>query len=536
MSGILVIAPYDGLADLAQEVCRELGENAEIYVARMEKGVELARKAAKDRSPVIVSRGVTSWLIRRSGIGVPVLDVPIGGEDLLRAFYEAKHFGGKVGIADIPEVIRLVKGLEATLGENFLKYTLAEQGNHIERGILALKSAGAEVVIGKIAMTHEARNLGMNGVIITSGKKAVTQAVKEAQNVLAVRLPKKRPAYSIPASVSSGIPCGVPVTGRVAAAKGHIAKYTFDDILGEDPRFMEVLHQAREYATVNSTVLISGETGVGKEMFAHAIHLDGARKSGPFVAVNCAVLPENLLESELFGYVEGAFTGARKSGKPGLFELANQGTIFLDEISEMSPRLQARVLRVLEEGEIMRLGDDRVIRVDVRTIAATNRDLALMVKDGAFRKDLYYRINVLPLELPPLRERGGDAALLAEHFLSILCKQLGKELLRLDPDARRAISAYPWPGNIRELRNVAERLALRCRGPEVSGDELARIAGLTTSNGPSLQGGGRLFAAVEQLERQVILETVAQTNGNRSEAARRLGISRTTLWRKLNED
>ncbi|MCL4515115.1 MAG: sigma 54-interacting transcriptional regulator [Firmicutes bacterium] len=524
MSGILVIAPYDGLASLAQEVCRELGEDAEICIARMEKGVELAKKAAKNGYLVIVSRGVTSWLIQRAGVSLPVVDVPIWGEDLLRAYYQAKQFGDRVGIVDIPEVIRVARSLEANLGENFIKYTLDEQGHNIGQGIMALKSAGAGVVIGKIAMTQEAQNLGMNGVIITSGKEAVVQAIREAKSVLTTRLPAKRPVYSVP----------VPVAGRVMAGKGHIAKYTFDDILGEDPRLVEVLYQAREYATVNSTVLISGETGTGKEMFAHAIHLAGARKAGPFVAVNCAALPENLLESELFGYVEGAFTGARKSGKPGLFELANQGTIFLDEIGEMSSRLQARVLRVLEEGEILRLGDERVIRIDVRVIAATNRDLVLMVQDVAFRKDLYYRINVLPLEIPPLRERGGDAVFLAEYFLSILCKQLGKEPPRLSPEAQRAISSHPWPGNIRELRNVAERLALRCQGPEVSGAELVRIAGLAALNGPALKPDGRLFDTMERLEREVILEAVAETNGNRSEAARRLGISRTTLWRRLN--
>ncbi len=523
MPRILFIAPYDGLADLAQEACRELGEDAEICTARMEKGVELARKAENERSLVVVSRGVTSWLIQRSGISIPVVDVPIKGKDLLEAYNQAKHFGGPIGIVDIPEVIRLVRDLETNLGESFIKYALAEQGAGIRKGVMALKSSGARVVIGKIAMTREAQKSGMNGVIITSGKEAVVQAIREAKSILVAGLQKRKGYF-------------IPPTNRLAAGKGHYARYTFDDLLGNNPRFLEVIRQAREYATVNSTVLISGETGTGKEMFAHAIHLAGPRKAGPFVAVNCAGLPENLLESELFGYVEGAFTGARKSGKPGLFELADQGTIFLDEIGEMSPRLQARVLRVLEEGEIMRLGDERIVRIDVRTIAATNRDLSLMVKDQLFRKDLYYRINVLPLEIPPLHGRGGDAVLLAEHFLSLLCEQLGKEPLYLSPEARREISLYQWPGNIRELRNVAERLALQCRGPQVSGAEFARAAGLAALAGLSPQSNGSLFETVESLERQVILETVAQAQGNRSEAARRLGISRSTLWRRLNQD
>lgn len=635
MAEIAFIAPYEDLAHIARQVSLELGLDLSIHVARMEEGANLARDLARNGCQVIVSRGVTAWLIQQA-VDLPLVDVPIGGYDILRAYYQAKQFGGPIGIADVPDVIQGLESLETILGDTFLKYTLKNQDDDIRRGILALKEAGAEVIIGKIAMAREARNFGLNSVIITSGKETVYQALKEAQRVLQVRHQEKRRAEQLKAILDfaydgiialdeegritvfnpvaeklsgwrAGDAIGRPVTevipnaqchillktgkpelgelldigntrvvanrvpiivdGRTVgvvttfqnisslqslehkvrrrlAGRGHVAKYTFADILGESPALKEAVRLAREYASVQSTVLIHGETGSGKEMFAHAIHLAGPRQDGPFVAVNCAALPENLLESELFGYAEGAFTGARKGGKPGLFELAHEGTIFLDEIGEMSPRLQARVLRVLEEGEIMRLGDDRIIPVNVRVIAATHRNLAQMVKEQAFREDLYYRINVLNLEIPPLRERGADVLLLAEHFLQEFCRQLQRPAGNLTPEAARELLQYQWPGNIRELRNCMERLALRCHGTTISAAEVRQALGLVTAPEPGNPGEGapgegrieRLAGQVNILERGLIMRVLAETGGNKAEAARRLGVSRTTLWRKLKEE
>jgi len=236
--------------------------------------------------------------------------------------------------------------------------------------------------------------------------------------------------------------------------KGHRAKYTFDSIMGRDERIEAIKNLARRQARSNSSVLIIGETGTGKELFAHAIHDASERKNWQFVTVNCAALPESLLESELFGYAEGAFTGARKGGKPGLFELAHKGTIFLDEIGEMEMGLQARLLRVLESREVMRIGGDSLIHVDIRVIAATNQDLRGLVEEGRFRKDLYFRLNVLPIEVPPLRRRKGDIPLIFEG----LRRSLGAEF-RLDDEAAAALLDHPWSGNIRELKNCVEYLA-----------------------------------------------------------------------------
>lgn len=236
--------------------------------------------------------------------------------------------------------------------------------------------------------------------------------------------------------------------------KGHRSRYTFDDILTRDSAFMETKNLASKKAKSDASVLIIGETGTGKELFAHAIHNSSKRKGWQFVTINCAALPESLLESELFGYEEGAFTGARKGGKPGLFELAHKGTIFLDEIGEMNRNLQARLLRVLESREVMRIGGDSMINVDIRIIAATNKELWKLVQEGTFRKDLYYRLNVLPIEVPPLRERKEDILFLLERLL----QTMGVKLTVTETAAAMLVD-YPWHGNVRELKNLAEYLA-----------------------------------------------------------------------------
>jgi PAS domain S-box-containing protein len=309
--------------------------------------------------------------------------------------------------------------------------------------------------------------------------------------------------------------------------KGHIAKYTLADIIGESLALKQSKKLARKYAAVDATVLITGESGTGKEMFAQSIHNLSGRKNGPFVAVNCATIPENLLESELFGYEEGAFTGARKKGKAGLFTVAHKGTIFLDEITEMSPSLQARLLRIIQEKEVIPLGSEKIIPIDIRVIAATNKDLTAEVKNENFRRDLYFRLNILNLKIPPLIARNGDFRLLAEHFTKIYNEKLGKDLT-LNEKAVSLLENYNWPGNIRELENVIERLCVisesRIREQDVRGiiDELSIQEG---NSGPSIR----------QITEEHILKTLASCNGNRSLTARQLGISRSSLWRRLKK-
>ncbi len=307
--------------------------------------------------------------------------------------------------------------------------------------------------------------------------------------------------------------------------KGHIAKYTLADIIGKSRALKQSKTLARKYAAVDSTVLITGESGTGKEMFAQSIHNLSGRKNGPFVAVNCATIPENLLESELFGYEEGAFTGARKKGKDGLFTIAHKGTIFLDEITEMPPSLQARLLRVIQEKEVIPLGSEKIIPIDIRVIAATNKDLIAEVKKGNFRRDLYFRLSILNLKILPLVARNGDIPLLADHFTKIYSAKLNKNL-KLTPKIVLLLEDYAWPGNIRELENIIERLCVISES-RIRAQDLREIL---TELCVQEENSDR---SIQQMTRAHIQATLAACNGNRSLTAKQLGISRSSLWRRL---
>ncbi|MFG0674583.1 sigma-54-dependent transcriptional regulator [Delftia sp. WSY_7] len=282
-------------------------------------------------------------------------------------------------------------------------------------------------------------------------------------------------------------------------------------------------------ADSDATVLVLGETGTGKELVARALHRNSARAERPFVAVNCAAIPADLMESELFGHVKGAFTGA-VSDRAGRFREAQGGTLFLDEVGDMPLPTQAKILRALQEREITPVGASRALPVNVRIIAATHRDLPDAVRQGRFREDLWYRLQVVPVHLPPLRERLGDVLLLAEHFLR---QGGGTSPKRLGSDAARLLLAHDWPGNVRELRNAMERAALLCPGPVIGPEHIGLQP--AAANGPAIDWNGPLAPAVAQLEREMVTRALAATMGNRAEAARRLGLSRQQLYRKLAE-
>jgi PAS domain S-box-containing protein len=320
-------------------------------------------------------------------------------------------------------------------------------------------------------------------------------------------------------------------------AKGFTAKNSFTDIISSDADMEELKELAALYATKDSAVLIQGESGTGKELFAQSIHNASRRSSGPFVAVNCAAMPEHLLESELFGYEGGAFTGAKKEGKQGLFELAHRGTIFLDEIGDIPQSLQARLLRVLQEKEIMRVGGDKIVSVDIRIISATNKALELKVKQVGFRDDLYYRLNVFNLKIPPLRDRKSDILLLARNFLSRMDAAL--ELDAAAPAMTQLLLNYDWPGNVRELHNVMERLALLASQPgsALRWEKMLHQAMLAPAANESLFNvrvdlGKGLKCALDQTEKSLIEIMMARHDQNQDIVAKKLGIGRTTLWRK----
>lgn len=343
-------------------------------------------------------------------------------------------------------------------------------------------------------------------------------------------------------------------------AKEYAARYTFDQCVHSGTMFRQAIEKAYKYSQTESCVLLYGESGTGKELLAQSMHNAGRRAGGNFVAVNCATLSEALMESTLFGYVDGAFTGAAREGRPGLFETAHQGTLFLDEVSEIPLCLQGKLLRVLQEQEVMRLGSNKVIPVNVRIIAASNRNLAALVEKGLFRGDLLYRLDVLELEIPPLRQRLEDIPLLARHFLEYYCRRAQRSSLALSPDALHLLAQHAWPGNIRELRNVCERLGVLVATTCISAEDVrgalriqpllsATNAGATVGalgvpigagpDGPAPVGTDSCTLphlpnpSMKACTHAAIVQALQQAQGNKAQAARMLGISRATLWRKL---
>lgn len=310
------------------------------------------------------------------------------------------------------------------------------------------------------------------------------------------------------------------------------SKFGMENIIGNSPEMQEVFDTVRQVASSRATVLVQGESGTGKELVAKAIHQLSSRQHGAFVPVHCAALSSTLLESELFGHEKGAFTGAAERRK-GRFEMADGGTLFLDEIGEIDSSVQVKILRALEERKFERVGGQETVEVDTRLVAATNRDLKQMVADGDFREDLYYRLYVVAITLPPLRTRAGDIPLLLKHFLDEFNRENGREIEGFSPDALDALKRYEWPGNVRELRNVVEQVVVLSRGQKIGVRDLpAHVRGGESGNGGVvLSGGGTL----EEMEKVAIQQALKACEGNRTRAAEQLGISRRTLHRKISE-
>lgn len=321
---------------------------------------------------------------------------------------------------------------------------------------------------------------------------------------------------------------------KKAVKQIHGAKYSWDNIVACSKPMTECKNAAKRMARSKFNVLITGESGVGKELMAQAIHNESDRKDYPFVKVNCAAIPENLLESELFGYEEGAFTGALRGGKMGKFELADHGTIFLDEIGDMPLNMQSKILRVLQEGELERVGGNKTIKVDVRVIAATNRNLEQMIVKGEFREDLYFRLNVLSLDIPPLRERRDDIALLVEQFLYELQQDMGI-YKKVDSKVMDILLKYPWPGNIRELKNIIERMAVNSEGDVIVMSDVPMNILKSTNYSMERFVGKGLNEIVSEVEKDAIRDALRTCGGNKSQAADKLKVPRSTLYRKMEE-
>ncbi len=343
----------------------------------------------------------------------------------------------------------------------------------------------------------------------------------------------------------------VKIKNLVNRFSGAHARFTFDDIIGNSPEIVEAVRIGRLAALNDNNVLLQGESGTGKEVFAQAIHNKSMRSNGPFVALNCAAIPRDLLGSELFGYVEGAFTGAHRGGRPGKFELASGGTLFLDEIGDMTYGKQGALLRAIQEKAIIRIGDNRVIPVDVRIICASNKNLQEAVEKGSFRRDLFYRLNVLKINLPPLREHPGDIPYLFNYFVNQICQRQGAEIEYIQPELINALRNYNWPGNVRELENVVERMVCMAQGnvlnikdlptevyrpvindrQEILAYDYSESRGFNPLNISQERKKRKII--LEEQEKQELIELIRSCGGNISRVAREMGVSRNTIYRKM---
>ena len=666
MGRIVLLAPGTHIEEQAARLKQTLRnkDNLHIHLAHMDAAVEYARGLDTRTTDVIIARGDTATLLKKSHLPFPVIDIGITDESIVECILRAEEESGirdpRIGIIGMEDFVERIRSFFSILRPAVTLYT-AENRENIRDMVLKAKKDNMDVLIGGDLACRMARIQNMKSIVIGTSiemvRKAYEHAVdvqqslekerkknqeintvfdtvadgiasidknglfqtmnKKAEAILgrSIQLLRGRSAEAVftgkrMEEIRTVLQTGRRLTGvsvsfsgadyamnvvpvildeRTEGAvitlssvqdlqkvetkirkkiyfKGNTAVYKFNDIMGESPQLKETIRLAQIFAPLQSNVLIIGQTGTGKEMFAQSIHNASDRSDGPFVAVNCGAIPDNLVESELFGYVDGAFTGAKKGGKIGYFELAHNGTIFLDEISEMSLSAQVRLLRVIQEQQVRRVGSDAVIPVNVRIIAACNQNLKRIVDEQGFRKDLYYRLSVLVLPLPELRHRKGDVALLAEHFLREYSASFAKNIW-LSDGARAVLESLEWEGNIRQLRNFCERLSAVHPGGEVSADFVRSnylssysyaLTDESREDAGSLQSdagrdgdadasgehsaGGASTAGKRARERngnkaiisaEVIRELSERYNGNRTRIAQELHISRTTLWKYL---
>ncbi len=484
-------------------------------VAHLSGAIVKARELERQGVEIIIARGETASVIRDAVPEIIVVTVPITGVDLVLALEEARAYSTTVAAVTFSSMIPRIEELARPLSMRILKFVLPRLPPQriVEKVVAEAAASGAGAILGGISAILAAKKMNLPNVFIPAGDEAYVESFQNARSIL-----QSIEIQEMESKIRTDL-----------QVQGHVPRYDFSMIHAEDKRTRDLLQKAKSIAAADSNVIILGETGTGKEMFAQSIHRASKRGAGPFVAVNCGALPASLLESELFGYVGGAFTGARREGKRGYFEIAHTGTLFLDEIGEMDIVLQSNLLRVLQERAIMRLGGDRLIPVNIRVIVATHRDLRLLIDEGRFRRDLYYRLNVLNLFLPPLRERRRDIPGCARAFLAEFSGAMGKKI-SLSSGALRHLERLDWLGNIRELRNMMERIAAVSTSGTVG---LAQLKPLLDDSPPSIDGAGA--PTKRSQEERELRNALKMAGGGVSRAAEILGVTRVTLWRRMGK-
>ena len=508
------------LLDLFRDITPEFDHRAMIEPINLgfEDAVRHIReRLATERCDAVIAAGSNAAYLK-SRLSLPVVVAKASGFDVMQALARARKITPDIGLITYQQTMPELAEFQTTFGLQIEQRTYVTEED-ARAQINELKAAGIKAIVGAGLITDLADEAGLTGVFVYSAA-SIRQAFDDALEI--ARLTR----------LESGHSRAHPVVDTLRA------KHGLNDLRGDSPAMQSVRHSIELFAKSPAAVLIQGETGCGKELAAQAIHRESQRARQPFVAINCGAVAESLLESELFGYEEGAFTGSRRGGRAGLFEAAHRGTLFLDEIGEMPLQLQTRLLRVLEEREVTRVGSTRPIPVNVRIISATHCDLDQRVKDGRFRADLFYRLGVLRLMLPPLREHTEDLVPLAEWCLKNALASLNvrphanlhAEIVACAP----LLASYAWPGNVRELRNLMERLALFLAAEPLQALSPGFVIAIAPELRPAPTEAASTRPATTKVQSETIEQVLARFNGNREAAAKYLGISRTTLWRKIS--
>ncbi len=511
------------LSSLFRHITLEYDDRA--IIEPIELGFEdavrhIRKRLESEHCDAVIAAGSNAAYLK-SRLSLPVVVAKASGFDLMQALARARKISPAIGVVTYQETLPELAEFQVAFSLKIVQRTYGTEED-ARAQISELKAAGIKAVVGAGLITDLAEEAGLSGVFLYSAT-SIRQAFEDALEI--ARFTRLEAARE-----------------RVHPQADSLrAKHGLNDLRGDSPAMQAVRHSITLFAKSPATVLIQGETGTGKELVAQAIHRESPRARKPFVAINCGAVAESLLESELFGYEEGAFTGSRRGGHAGLFEAANRGTLFLDEIGEMPLPLQTRLLRVLEEREVVRVGGTRPIPVNVRIISATHCDLDQRVRDGRFRADLFYRLGVLRLSLPALRERSEDVADLAEWCLKNALAALGvrphanlhAEILACAP----LLASYAWPGNVRELRNLMERVALFLAAQPLQALSPSFVLSLAPELGKQAQtqAPAPIPMIAGASDGESLAHVLARFEGNREAAARHLGISRTTLWRRLRQ-
>lgn len=534
LAEIVVTSPNKEVTQLVEEIRNELSVNVTVIETSFEAAVSSVKKVLSqdpDRIKVIASGGATLELLRQALPSVHMVSIHPTEYDIVLALDKARMFDKEIGLFLAgSEDLQVIEKLSAVLGMKTKTYVY-NNWQELEIQVYKARRNGTEVVLGVgERISSLVKQEGLMYISVLAGKNTIRNALAWAKDVVEAELVTLMEITKTQEEKSR----------KDLFTKGLVAKYCFEDIIHVNSKMSAIVAKARKYANTDCTVLIRGDSGTGKELLAQSIHNEHSlRCKGPFIAVNCASLDDSLFKSELFGYTEGSFTGANKGGKQGLFELANGGTLFLDEIGKMKLEPQGNLLRVLQEKEVRRIGSDRVIPVDVRVIAASNEDIEDLVSKGSFREDLYFRLNVLKIDLPPLRERVEDIYDQVVFFLRKFSVKYSKSIYTLPPFVFQKLSNMNWPGNSRQLENLVERCVVLADNEKDASDIVMEL--LEEEFGKSI-----IMMAKDENQISVRISTLAEMNIeivrrmraraklSNSELALMLGISRPTLSKMLN--